>query len=48
MNVAAFLLWAAERHLVERKQTGVKVVLFLLVMTGLLYAAKRKVWADLH
>ena len=47
-DVAAFLMWAAEPHLETRKQTGVKVVLFLLVMTGLLYAAKRKVWSDLH
>jgi len=47
-DVAAFLMWAAEPHLETRKQTGVKVILFLLVMTGLLYAAKRKVWSDLH
>jgi ubiquinol-cytochrome c reductase cytochrome c1 subunit len=47
-DVATFLMWTAEPHLETRKQTGVKVVLFLLVMTGLLYAAKRKVWADLH
>lgn len=47
-DVAAFLMWAAEPHLETRKQTGVKVILFLLVMTGLLYAAKRKVWSDQH
>jgi len=47
-DVAAFLMWAAEPHMETRKQTGVKVILFLLVMTGLLYAAKRKVWSDLH
>jgi len=47
-DAATFLMWAAEPHLETRKQTGVKVVLFLLVMTGLLYAAKRKVWSDLH
>jgi ubiquinol-cytochrome c reductase cytochrome c1 subunit len=32
----------------ERKRMGIKVILFLLVLTGLLYAVKRKVWADLH
>ncbi|MHA1600515.1 MAG: cytochrome c1 [Alphaproteobacteria bacterium] len=32
----------------ERHAMGVKVILFLLVLTGLLYAAKRKVWSDLH
>lgn len=48
LDVSAFLMWAAEPQLVHRKETGVKVILFLLVMTGLLYAAKRKIWADLH
>jgi cytochrome c1 len=26
----------------------VKVLIFLLFMTGVLYAAKRKIWLDLH
>jgi len=47
-DFAAFAMWAAEPKLEVRKQTGVKVMLFLVVLTGLLYAAKRKVWADLH
>lgn len=47
-DVAAFLMWAAEPHLDERKQMGVKVVLFLVVFTGLMYAVKRRVWADVH
>ena len=32
----------------QRKQIGVRVVLFLVFMTGLTYAVKRKVWADVH
>jgi ubiquinol-cytochrome c reductase cytochrome c1 subunit len=47
-DVSAFLTWAAEPHLEARKQTGVKVILFLLVFTGMMYAVKRKVWADAH
>ena len=47
-DVAHFLMWTAEPKLEERKQTGLKVVLFLLVFTGILYAVKRKVWAELH
>ncbi len=47
-DIAAFLMWAAEPHMEERKQTGVKVILFLIVFTGLMYAVKRKVWADVH
>jgi ubiquinol-cytochrome c reductase cytochrome c1 subunit len=40
--------WAAEPEMEERKRLGIKVLLFLLVLTGLLYALKRKIWADLH
>lgn len=47
-DLTVFLSWAAEPMLEERKQTGLKVMLFLIVLTGLLYATKRKVWAALH
>jgi ubiquinol-cytochrome c reductase cytochrome c1 subunit len=47
-DVATFLTWAAEPTLEARKQTGLKVMLFLIVLTGLLYATKRKVWAQLY
>ena len=40
--------WAAEPTMEERKRTGAKVLIFLLVMTGVLYAAKRQIWAELH
>jgi ubiquinol-cytochrome c reductase cytochrome c1 subunit len=47
-DVAAFLTWASEPTMEDRKRTGAKVILFLLVMAGLLYGTKRKIWADLH
>lgn len=47
-DVVTFLEWAANPDLTQRKQIGVRVVLFLLLMTGLTYAGKRKVWADVH
>ncbi len=47
-DVAHFLMWTAEPKLEQRKRMGLKVVLFLLVFTGILYAVKRKIWADLH
>ncbi|MFQ6017494.1 MAG: cytochrome c1 [Kiloniellaceae bacterium] len=47
-DVTTFLMWAAEPNLEARKEMGIKVMLFLLVFTGLLYAAKRRVWSDLH
>lgn len=47
-DVVTFLTWAANPEMVERKQMGVRVILFLLLMTCVTYAVKRKVWADLH
>ena len=45
-DVSAFLMWAAEPNLVERKQRGFLVLLFLVILAGLLYFTKKKVWAD--
>ncbi len=47
-DVANFLMWTAEPSLEVRKRTGVKVILFLIVLTALFYAVKRKIWSDLH
>lgn len=47
-DVAHFLTWAAEPHMEQRKRTGVKVFLFLLVFTGVMYAVKRKTWLKVH
>ena len=45
-DVTNFLVWAAEPELEERKRMGVKVVLFLLLLTGMLFAVKRAVWSN--
>jgi ubiquinol-cytochrome c reductase cytochrome c1 subunit len=47
-DVSAFLMWAAEPKLEQRKRIGFQAILFLIVATGVFYAVKRKVWADLH
>ncbi len=47
-DVVQFLSWASEPHMEARKRTGVRVILFLLAMAGLMYAVKRAVWADKH
>jgi ubiquinol-cytochrome c reductase cytochrome c1 subunit len=47
-DVTSFLAWAAEPTLEVRKQSGLKVMLFLIVLTALFYATKRRVWAHVH
>jgi len=47
-DIANFLQWTAEPEMEQRKSIGWKVVLFMLVLTALLYAAKRQTWSKLH
>lgn len=47
-DIASFLQWAAEPELERRHRLGIQVGLFLIVMTGLLYAVKRQIWSAVH
>ncbi|MEQ5776624.1 MULTISPECIES: cytochrome c1 [unclassified Thalassospira] len=47
-DVTAFLNWIAEPELEARKAMGMKVLLFLIVLTAMLYAVKRKIWAKIE
>jgi ubiquinol-cytochrome c reductase cytochrome b/c1 subunit len=49
-DVSAFLMWVAEPHLTARKRIGFQVMIFLVVLSGLLYFTKKKVWkaVELH
>lgn len=47
-DLSAFLMWAAEPKLEERKQLGAKVMLWLLVLAGLLYFTKKRIWSRLE
>ena len=49
-DVVNFLMWTAEPHLEARKRTGLQVLIFLIVLAGLLYFTKKKVWhaVELH
>ena len=44
-DVASFLLWTAEPHLMGRKETGFKAVLFLIIFASLLYVTNKRIWA---
>lgn len=47
-DVTQFLHWAAEPNLEARKNAGLKTMLFLIFLTVVAYAAKRRIWADAH
>ncbi|MGD0720898.1 MAG: cytochrome c1 [Roseiarcus sp.] len=47
-DVTAFLSWAAEPKLAERKKIGFRVMVFLIVFAVLLYFTKKKVWGKIH
>ena len=46
MDLVQFLAWTAEPAMEERKRTGVAVMIFLILLSGLSYGAMRFIWAD--
>ncbi len=46
-DVAAFLMWAAEPKLNSRKEDGFVAVLFLIVLSVLLYLSNKRLWAPI-
>jgi ubiquinol-cytochrome c reductase cytochrome c1 subunit len=47
-DVVTFLHWASNPEETERKAMGIRVILFLILLTGVTYAVKRKIWSDVH
>ncbi|GLS86129.1 cytochrome c [Cypionkella aquatica] len=46
-DVSAFLMWAAEPKLNARKDVGFKAVLFLIVLSSLLYLTNKRLWSGI-
>jgi len=44
-DVAAFLMWAAEPHMMARKEAGFKGFIILVLLSSLLYLTNKKLWA---
>ncbi|NVO22173.1 cytochrome c1 [Donghicola mangrovi] len=44
-DVAAFLMWAAEPKMMQRKTAGLTGVIFLTVLAVLLYLTNKRIWA---
>ena len=47
-DVSAFLMWAADPHMVSRKEAGVRVIIFLILFAGLMWAVKRRLWSKVE
>lgn len=47
-DIAAFLSWAADPSLNDRKSTGWIVLVYLLITTMLLWLGKKRIWRDVH
>ena len=47
-DVATFLAWASDTKMEDRKRLGFGVLIFLVVLSGILFAAYRKVWKNAH
>lgn len=47
-DVAAFLTWAAEPKLEQRKAQGRFVILYLILFAGIVYASYRQIWRNVH
>jgi ubiquinol-cytochrome c reductase cytochrome c1 subunit len=44
-DVTAFLMWAAEPHLESRHQMGFKAIVYLIILTVLVYFSMKKIWS---
>ncbi|ALP54361.1 hypothetical protein Tel_15070 [Candidatus Tenderia electrophaga] len=47
-DVASFLKWTADPNADTRESIGVYVMIYLVILTALLYLLKRRVWRGVH
>ena len=47
-DVTTFLMWAAEPHLEARHQMGFKAILYLIILTILVYFSMKKIWSRIE
>ena len=44
-DVVTFLMWSAEPHLESRHRIGFKVIVYLIILTILVYFSMKKIWS---
>ena len=47
-DVTTFLMWAAEPHLESRHQMGFKAILYLIILTILVYFSMKRIWSRIE
>ena len=47
-DVTTFLMWAAEPHLESRHQMGFKAIVYLIILTILVYFSMKRIWSRIE
>ena len=47
-DVTTFLMWTAEPHLESRHKMGFKAILYLIILTILVYLSMKKIWSRIE
>ncbi len=47
-DVTTFLMWTAEPHLEARHQMGFKAIVYLIILTVLVYFSMKKIWSRIE
>jgi ubiquinol-cytochrome c reductase cytochrome c1 subunit len=46
-DVAAYIAWASDPRQIQRKQTGLGVLIFLFIFAGVTYVSYRRIWSGI-
>ena len=47
-DVTTFLMWSAEPHLESRHRMGFKAIIYLIILTTLVYFSMKKIWSGIE
>ena len=47
-DVVSFLMWAAEPHLEQRHKLGFRVIIYLIIISILVYFSMKKIWSRIE
>jgi len=47
-DVVSFLMWAAEPHLEQRHKIGFRVIIYLIIISILVYFSMKKIWSRIE